>query len=148
MTSSDCWWCFSILGSSFYNSSWVFKFKRNKCHFSEGKWCWLIEAILTWTQWEIQMFALRKQSLPSFELVSCDIAPLKLMWLLWFSAWVDVVWDLEFTERSPLDDTTEEELTASGVEAFRTLYQCLLAHAADQQQHSTGRDRASLVKLI
>lgn len=85
MTSSDCWWCFSILGSSFYNSSWVFKFKRNKCHFSEGKWCWLIEAILTWTQWEIQMFALRKQSSPSFEFVSCGIAPLKLMWLVIFS---------------------------------------------------------------
>ncbi|XP_044070420.1 condensin-2 complex subunit D3 [Siniperca chuatsi] len=57
-------------------------------------------------------------------------------------AWVDAVWDLEFTERKPLDDTTEEKLTVSGDKAFRTLYQCLLAHAADQQQFA-GRDGAS-----
>ncbi|XP_070772267.1 condensin-2 complex subunit D3 [Enoplosus armatus] len=54
-------------------------------------------------------------------------------------AWVDAVWDLEFTERKPLDDTTEEELTASGEKAFRTLFQCLLAHASE----SAGRGGAS-----
>lgn len=57
------------------------------------------------------------------------------------------MWDLEFTERKPLDDAIEEELTASGEKAFRTLYQCLLVHAADQQQ-SAGRDGSSTVKLI
>lgn len=56
------------------------------------------------------------------------------------------MWDLEFTERKPLDDTIEEELAASGDKAFRTLYQCLLVHAADQQQ-SAGRD-GTQVKLI
>uniref|UniRef100_A0AAQ6IKW9 Condensin-2 complex subunit D3 n=1 Tax=Anabas testudineus TaxID=64144 RepID=A0AAQ6IKW9_ANATE len=57
-------------------------------------------------------------------------------------AWVDAVWDVEFTERKPLDDTIEEELTAGGDKAFRNLYQCLLVHAGDQQQ-STNKDGAS-----
>ncbi|XP_031160553.2 condensin-2 complex subunit D3 [Sander lucioperca] len=57
-------------------------------------------------------------------------------------AWVDAVWDLEFTERTPLDEIIAEELAGSGDQAFRTLYQCLLDHAADQQQ-SAGRDGAS-----
>ncbi|XP_045927155.1 condensin-2 complex subunit D3 [Micropterus dolomieu] len=56
-------------------------------------------------------------------------------------AWVDAVWDLEFTERKPLDDTTEEELTLSGDKDFRTLYQCLLDHAAADQQ-AAGTDGA------
>ncbi|XP_041803855.1 condensin-2 complex subunit D3 [Chelmon rostratus] len=59
-------------------------------------------------------------------------------------AWVDEVWDLEFTERKPLDDNTEEELAASGEKAFRTLYQCLLVHAIDQQQ-SADRDGAQTI---
>uniref|UniRef100_A0A8C2YZZ0 Non-SMC condensin II complex, subunit D3 n=1 Tax=Cyclopterus lumpus TaxID=8103 RepID=A0A8C2YZZ0_CYCLU len=50
--------------------------------------------------------------------------------------WVDAVWDLEFTEQTPLDDTIEDELSVSGDKAFRTLYQCLLAHAANQQDES------------
>ncbi|XP_041865621.1 condensin-2 complex subunit D3 [Melanotaenia boesemani] len=58
-------------------------------------------------------------------------------------AWVDAVWDLEFTERKPLDEPLEEDLAASGHKAFRNLYQCLLAHAAEQQ-HSVGNDGASL----
>nr|XP_046258478.1 condensin-2 complex subunit D3 isoform X2 [Scatophagus argus] len=58
-------------------------------------------------------------------------------------AWVDAAWDLEFTERKPLDDTTEDELTVSQDEAFRNLYQCLLAHATDLQQ-SAGKDGPSL----
>ncbi|XP_035518951.1 condensin-2 complex subunit D3 [Morone saxatilis] len=57
-------------------------------------------------------------------------------------AWVDEVWDLEFTERKPLDETVEEGLAHSGDKAFTTLYQCLLAHAAEQQQ-SAGRDGGS-----
>lgn len=46
-------------------------------------------------------------------------------------AWVDAVWDLEFTKRKPLDDTIAEKLAGSGEKAFRNLYQCLLTHAAD-----------------
>ncbi|XP_030012337.1 condensin-2 complex subunit D3 isoform X2 [Sphaeramia orbicularis] len=56
--------------------------------------------------------------------------------------WVDEVWDLEFTEKKSLDDTIEEDLTASDEKAFRDLYQCLLAHTAEQQQ-STDTDAAS-----
>lgn len=79
---------------------------------------------------------------------SCDVESLQIMWLLLlFPAWVDAVWDVEFTERKPLDDTIEEELTAGGDKAFRNLYQCLLVHAGDQQQ-STNKDGASQVKLI
>ncbi|XP_034408287.1 condensin-2 complex subunit D3 isoform X2 [Cyclopterus lumpus] len=52
-------------------------------------------------------------------------------------AWVDAVWDLEFTEQTPLDDTIEDELSVSGDKAFRTLYQCLLAHAANQQDEAS-----------
>uniref|UniRef100_A0A8C2WX32 Non-SMC condensin II complex, subunit D3 n=1 Tax=Cyclopterus lumpus TaxID=8103 RepID=A0A8C2WX32_CYCLU len=51
--------------------------------------------------------------------------------------WVDAVWDLEFTEQTPLDDTIEDELSVSGDKAFRTLYQCLLAHAANQQDEAS-----------
>lgn len=65
--------------------------------------------------------------------------------LLWLSAWVDAVWDLEFTEKKPLDDLAEEELAAGRDEAFRALYQCLLLHATDQQ-HSADRDGASAVR--
>ncbi|XP_060896813.1 condensin-2 complex subunit D3 [Labrus mixtus] len=56
--------------------------------------------------------------------------------------WVDEVWDLEFTERKQLDDTIGEELVVIGDRDFNNLYQCLLAHAADQQQ-SAGSDGAS-----
>uniref|UniRef100_A0A672ZYW5 Uncharacterized protein n=1 Tax=Sphaeramia orbicularis TaxID=375764 RepID=A0A672ZYW5_9TELE len=65
----------------------------------------------------------------------------------WGGAWVDEVWDLEFTEKKSLDDTIEEDLTASDEKAFRDLYQCLLAHTAEQQQ-STDTDAASQVKLV
>lgn len=65
--------------------------------------------------------------------------------VLWFPAWVEAMWDVEFTESKPLDDSIKEELTATGDKAFRNLYQCLLAHADDQQQ-SPGRDQASQVK--
>lgn len=60
------------------------------------------------------------------------------------SAWVDAVWDLEFTEKKPLDDVGEEEPAAGRDEAFRALYQCLLLHSPDQQ-HSADRDGASIV---
>ncbi|KAM7408019.1 hypothetical protein PAMA_001936 [Pampus argenteus] len=57
-------------------------------------------------------------------------------------AWVDTVWDVEFTESKPLDDPIEDDLTATGDKSFRNLYQCLLAHADDQQQPA-GRDKVS-----
>ncbi|CAG05147.1 unnamed protein product, partial [Tetraodon nigroviridis] len=56
--------------------------------------------------------------------------------------WVDIVWDLEFTERKVLDESIEEELAVRGEEAFLTLFKCVLAHSADQQQ--PYRDGASL----
>ncbi|XP_068424000.1 condensin-2 complex subunit D3 isoform X2 [Clinocottus analis] len=52
-------------------------------------------------------------------------------------AWVDAVWDLEFTERKSLDDTIADELAASEDKAFITLYQCLLAHATDQEDEAS-----------
>ncbi|XP_028278465.1 condensin-2 complex subunit D3 [Parambassis ranga] len=52
--------------------------------------------------------------------------------------WVDAVWDLEFIERKPLDDAIEEELTSRADRGLRTLYQCLLASAADQRQSDGG----------
>ncbi|XP_029376498.1 condensin-2 complex subunit D3 isoform X2 [Echeneis naucrates] len=58
-------------------------------------------------------------------------------------AWVDAVWDLEFTERKPLDDAVEEELMARGDKAFRKLYHSLLTHAAEHQQQSAATGGAS-----
>lgn len=57
------------------------------------------------------------------------------------------MWDLEFTERKALDDIIEDELVASGEKSFRNLYQCLLGHAAEQQQ-SAGRDGAAQVSSL
>ncbi|KAM3606346.1 uncharacterized protein V6R79_014771 [Siganus canaliculatus] len=54
-------------------------------------------------------------------------------------AWVDEVWDLEFTERKPLDDSVAEELAASADEALSRLYQHLLAAT----QQPAGRDGAT-----
>uniref|UniRef100_A0A3Q1FMS6 Uncharacterized protein n=1 Tax=Acanthochromis polyacanthus TaxID=80966 RepID=A0A3Q1FMS6_9TELE len=70
-----------------------------------------------------------------------------MLFLFCFPAWVEAVWDLEFTEGKPLDDTIEEELAASGDKAFRTLYHCFLTHVPDQQQ-STSSNEASQVQLI
>lgn len=61
-----------------------------------------------------------------------------------FSAWVDEVWDLEFTERRSLDGGIEEELTASRAKAFKHLYKCLLVYAVDGRQ-STDTGGASQV---
>uniref|UniRef100_A0A7N8WQ28 Non-SMC condensin II complex, subunit D3 n=1 Tax=Mastacembelus armatus TaxID=205130 RepID=A0A7N8WQ28_9TELE len=44
--------------------------------------------------------------------------------------WVEAVWDLEFTERRPLDDTIQQELIVNWEKAFRNLYQCLLVHGS------------------
>ncbi|XP_037530246.1 condensin-2 complex subunit D3 [Nematolebias whitei] len=45
--------------------------------------------------------------------------------------WVDAVWELEFTERKPLDEPVGEELDACTDEALTTLYSCLQSRAAD-----------------
>ncbi|XP_074532674.1 condensin-2 complex subunit D3 isoform X2 [Halichoeres trimaculatus] len=58
------------------------------------------------------------------------------------SAWVDEVWDLEFTERKQLDEAFGEELEIIKEKDFKKLYQCLLLHSAEVQQ-SAGRDEAS-----
>ncbi|XP_072247708.1 condensin-2 complex subunit D3 isoform X2 [Leuresthes tenuis] len=56
--------------------------------------------------------------------------------------WVDAVWELEFTEMKALDDTIDQELTATREKPFKTLIQCLLTHATEQP-HSTVSDGAS-----
>ncbi|XP_015236877.1 PREDICTED: condensin-2 complex subunit D3 isoform X1 [Cyprinodon variegatus] len=56
--------------------------------------------------------------------------------------WVDAVWDLEFTERQPLDAMMEDELAAAGEKSFRTLYRCLMEQAAEQQR-SSGQEGVS-----
>lgn len=58
--------------------------------------------------------------------------------------WVDAVWDLEFTERQPLDAMMEDELAAAGEKSFRTLYHCLMEQAAEQQR-SSGQEGVSQV---
>ncbi|KAM6915873.1 condensin-2 complex subunit D3 [Xenentodon cancila] len=63
-------------------------------------------------------------------------------------AWVDEVWDVEFTERKPLDDIIEEELMASRDKAFKDLYHCLLCHAADQPQSAGSDDVSQSVWVI
>uniref|UniRef100_A0A8D0A906 Non-SMC condensin II complex, subunit D3 n=1 Tax=Sander lucioperca TaxID=283035 RepID=A0A8D0A906_SANLU len=59
---------------------------------------------------------------------------------------------IKFTERTPLDEIIAEELAGSGDQAFRTLYQCLLDHAADQQQSSIwailGENEVSIEGLV
>ncbi|KAM4603913.1 condensin-2 complex subunit D3 [Polymixia lowei] len=55
------------------------------------------------------------------------------------SAWVDTLWDYEFTEAEPLDATTEEQITASGEKAFKRLYSCLLPYTTDNGP-SVGRE--------
>ncbi|XP_049592044.1 condensin-2 complex subunit D3 [Syngnathus scovelli] len=53
-------------------------------------------------------------------------------------AWVNAVWDAEFTEMVPMDDDNiEEELAACGEEDFRRLYAHLLALSEEQQSPST-----------
>nr|XP_040034892.1 condensin-2 complex subunit D3 [Gasterosteus aculeatus aculeatus] len=70
-------------------------------------------------------------------------------------AWVDAVWDLEFTKRIPLDDTIAGHLSVSGDKDFRTLYQCLLDHAAEQQDGTLqsiwsilGENHVSIKSLV
>lgn len=110
----------------------------------------IIHCLLTRRIFTLRKFTLghRKQGAPSPEILSsCRIVSLLLIWFLSPSAWVDVVWDLEFTEKKPMEDPIEEELALSRDMAFKTLYQCLLTHSADQRQPSS-RDGSSQVDLV
>ncbi|KAM9809913.1 condensin-2 complex subunit D3 isoform X2 [Syngnathus typhle] len=60
-------------------------------------------------------------------------------------AWVNAVWDTEFTEMAPMDDDNlEEELAACGEEDFRRLYAYLLALSEEQQSPSTDASFQSI----
>ncbi|XP_014449232.3 condensin-2 complex subunit D3 [Alligator mississippiensis] len=47
------------------------------------------------------------------------------------AAWVDTVWDLDFTEAEPLDSRVEEGITEDGLDAFTQLYKTLYPFAAE-----------------
>nr|DBA16536.1 TPA: hypothetical protein GDO54_003919 [Pyxicephalus adspersus] len=51
-------------------------------------------------------------------------------------AWVDSVWELEFTETEPLDPRVEAEIIEHGVEAFTNLYDSLLPFASADQENT------------
>lgn len=57
-----------------------------------------------------------------------------------FSAWVNGVWDAEFTEMLPMEDNIEGELAASSEQDFRRLYSCLLGLSEEQLQSSSRDD--------
>uniref|UniRef100_A0A8C8SWP1 Condensin-2 complex subunit D3 n=1 Tax=Pelusios castaneus TaxID=367368 RepID=A0A8C8SWP1_9SAUR len=52
------------------------------------------------------------------------------------SAWVDTVWELDFTETEPLDSRIEEGITEDGLSAFIQLYKDLYSFAAED--HGTA----------
>uniref|UniRef100_A0A8C5E3J5 Condensin complex subunit 1 C-terminal domain-containing protein n=1 Tax=Gouania willdenowi TaxID=441366 RepID=A0A8C5E3J5_GOUWI len=64
-----------------------------------------------------------------------------------FPEWVDAVWDLEFTKATPLDETTETQLTASGHKALRSLYKHLLDYA-ESVWAVLGENRVSVKNLV
>ncbi|KAK9395042.1 condensin-2 complex subunit D3 [Crotalus adamanteus] len=49
-------------------------------------------------------------------------------------AWVDTVWELDFTETEPLNPRTEGSITDDGVEAFVQLYKALSPFSADDHE--------------
>lgn len=51
-------------------------------------------------------------------------------------AWVDSVWELEFTETEPLDPRVEAEIVENGVEVFTNLYDSLLPFASADQENT------------
>uniref|UniRef100_A0A671W1A1 Non-SMC condensin II complex, subunit D3 n=1 Tax=Sparus aurata TaxID=8175 RepID=A0A671W1A1_SPAAU len=74
--------------------------------------------------------------------------PRDVITFLKFSDWVDAVWDLEFTERKPLDEIAEEEFAVSGHKSFRALYQCVLAHSIWATLGVNGVSVKSLVAVL
>ncbi|XP_058145274.1 condensin-2 complex subunit D3 isoform X2 [Dasypus novemcinctus] len=47
-------------------------------------------------------------------------------------AWVDTVWDLDFTETEPLDPSIEAEIIENGLDAFIQLYESLFPFATEE----------------
>ncbi|XP_076968507.1 condensin-2 complex subunit D3 isoform X2 [Tamandua tetradactyla] len=47
-------------------------------------------------------------------------------------AWVDTVWDLDFTETEPLDPSIEAEITENGLKVFTQLYESLFPFATEE----------------
>ncbi|XP_075695361.1 condensin-2 complex subunit D3 [Rhinoderma darwinii] len=52
------------------------------------------------------------------------------------TAWVESVWDLDFTETEPLDPRVEGEITENGLEVFNYLYESLLPFACEDQENT------------
>ncbi|XP_067910020.1 condensin-2 complex subunit D3 isoform X2 [Heterodontus francisci] len=50
------------------------------------------------------------------------------------TAWVDTVWELDFTETEPLDSRLESEITENGLETFSQLYESLFKFIDQHQQ--------------
>ncbi|KAE8591973.1 hypothetical protein XENTR_v10018618 [Xenopus tropicalis] len=51
-------------------------------------------------------------------------------------AWVDSVWELDFTETEPLDSRIEAEISENGLEAFSTLHESLLPFASEELENN------------
>uniref|UniRef100_A0A8D0HCF3 Condensin-2 complex subunit D3 n=1 Tax=Sphenodon punctatus TaxID=8508 RepID=A0A8D0HCF3_SPHPU len=51
-------------------------------------------------------------------------------------AWVDTVWELDFTETEPLDSRIEDEITEDGLNAFSQLYKNLSSFATEDHRTS------------
>ncbi|XP_072012660.1 condensin-2 complex subunit D3 [Engystomops pustulosus] len=51
-------------------------------------------------------------------------------------AWVESVWELDFTETEPLDPRVEGEITENGLEVFNNLYEGLLPFASEDQENT------------
>ncbi|XP_075420178.1 condensin-2 complex subunit D3 isoform X2 [Tenrec ecaudatus] len=47
-------------------------------------------------------------------------------------AWVDTVWELDFTEAEPLDPSIEADIIENGLDAFTKLYESLLPFATEE----------------
>ncbi|XP_073513426.1 condensin-2 complex subunit D3 isoform X2 [Phyllobates terribilis] len=51
-------------------------------------------------------------------------------------AWVESVWDVDFTETEPLDPRVESDIVENGLEVLNCLYEALLPFASDDQENS------------
>ncbi|KAM4652059.1 condensin-2 complex subunit D3 [Discoglossus pictus] len=51
-------------------------------------------------------------------------------------AWVDSIWELDFTETEPLDPRVEAVITENGLEVFNNLYESLLVFASEDQENT------------
>lgn len=51
------------------------------------------------------------------------------------AAWVDTIWEVDFTETEPLDEFLEEEITENALEAFTQLYKSIFKFVDQSQQN-------------